>query len=39
VSHPRYTVWLKRLAAVSALLIAIGNISIPLAALTGWLAY
>lgn len=39
VSHPRYTVWLKRLAAVSALLIAIGNISIPVAALTGWLAY
>jgi len=39
VSHPRYTVWLKRLAAVAALLIAIGNISIPVAALAGWLTY
>lgn len=39
VSHPRYTMWLKRLAAISALLIAIGNISIPVAALAGWLTY
>ena len=39
VSHPRYTVWLKRLAAIAALLIAIGNISIPVAALTGLLTY
>ena len=39
VSHPRYSVWLKRLAAIAALLIAIGNISIPVAALTGMLTY
>ena len=37
VSHPRYTPWLKRFAAICALLIAIGNISIPVAALAGWL--
>ena len=37
VSHPRYTPWLKRIAAICALLIAIGNISIPVAALAGWL--
>ena len=37
VSRPRYTVWLKRLAAIAALLIAIGNMSIPVAALTGLL--
>ena len=37
VSHPRYTLWLKRLAAVAALLIAVGNISIPVAALAGLL--
>jgi succinate dehydrogenase / fumarate reductase cytochrome b subunit len=37
VSHPRYTPWLKRLAAICALAIAIGNISIPVAALAGWL--
>jgi succinate dehydrogenase / fumarate reductase cytochrome b subunit len=35
VSHPRHTVWLKRLAAISAFAIAIGNISIPVAVLTG----
>jgi succinate dehydrogenase / fumarate reductase cytochrome b subunit len=39
VSHPRYSVWLKRLAAIGALLIAIGNISIPVAALSGLLTY
>jgi succinate dehydrogenase / fumarate reductase cytochrome b subunit len=39
VSHPRYTAWLKRLAAIAALLIAIGNISIPVAALSGLLTY
>lgn len=39
VSHPRYTVWLKRLAAISAFAIAIGNISIPVAVLTGLLTY
>ncbi len=39
VSHPRYTIWLKRLAALSAFFVAIGNISIPVAALTGLLTY
>ncbi|MBZ5575449.1 MAG: succinate dehydrogenase cytochrome b subunit [Acidobacteriia bacterium] len=37
VSHPRYTIWLKRFAALSALLIALGNISIPVAVLAGLL--
>ena len=35
-SHPRYTPILKRSAAVVALLIAAGNISIPLSVLAGW---
>ncbi len=39
ISHPRYTPWLKRIAAICAILIAIGNISIPIAALAGWLTY
>jgi succinate dehydrogenase / fumarate reductase cytochrome b subunit len=39
VSHPRYTPWLKRLAVVFALLILIGNISIPIAVMAGWLTY
>ena len=39
VSHPRYTVWLKRFAAVISLVIAVANISIPIAALAGWLKY
>lgn len=39
VSHPRYSLWLKRLAAIAAFAIAIGNISIPVAALTGVLTY
>ena len=39
VSHPRYTPWLKKLAAIVALAIAIGNISIPIASLAGWLTY
>ena len=34
-SHPRYTPWLKKSAGVVAILIAAGNISIPLAVLTG----
>ena len=34
-SHPRYTTWIKRFAAVFALLIAAGNISIPIAVLAG----
>ncbi len=35
ISHPRYTPWLKRLAAAFALFIGAGNISIPVAVLTG----
>jgi succinate dehydrogenase / fumarate reductase cytochrome b subunit len=34
-SHPRYTPLLKKGAAIAAILIAIGNISIPVAVLTG----
>jgi succinate dehydrogenase / fumarate reductase cytochrome b subunit len=37
-SHPRFTPGLKRLAAIVAVLIAAGNISIPVAVLTGLLA-
>jgi succinate dehydrogenase / fumarate reductase cytochrome b subunit len=39
VSHPRYTPWLKRLAALGAIVILLGNISIPIAVLAGWLTY
>jgi len=35
ISHPRYTPWLKRLAAAFALFIGAGNISIPVAVLAG----
>ncbi len=35
VSHPRYTPWLKKGAAIIAILIAIGNISIPIAVMAG----
>lgn len=35
ISHPRYTPWLKRFAALFALLIGAGNISIPAAVLAG----
>ena len=37
ISHPRYTRWLKKGAAVTAILIAIGNCSIPIAVMTGLL--
>src|SRR5579863_1175879 len=37
LSHPRYTPRIKKGAAVVAILIAIGNISIPLAVLAGWI--
>ena len=37
VSHPRYTRWLKKASAVLAILIAIGNCSIPIAVMAGWL--
>lgn len=36
VAHPRYTPILRRAAAVVATAIAIGNISIPVAVLVGW---
>ncbi len=36
IAHPRYTPMLRRGAAVVATLIAIGNISIPVAVLSGW---
>ena len=35
VNHPRYTPWLRRGAKAVAILIAIGEISIPIAVLTG----
>jgi succinate dehydrogenase / fumarate reductase, cytochrome b subunit len=36
IAHPRYTPMLRRGAAVAATLIAVGNISIPVAVLAGW---
>ena len=36
-SHPVYTPWLRRLAKVAAILIAVGNISIPVAVLAGFI--
>jgi succinate dehydrogenase / fumarate reductase cytochrome b subunit len=39
ISHPRYTGKLKRGAAILAILIAIGNCSIPIAVMTGLLTY
>jgi succinate dehydrogenase / fumarate reductase cytochrome b subunit len=36
-SHPVYTPWLQRLAKVVAILIAVGNISIPVAILAGFI--
>jgi len=35
ISHPRYTPWLKKAAAVVAILICLGNISIPISVLLG----
>ncbi|HEV3332698.1 MAG TPA: succinate dehydrogenase cytochrome b subunit [Bryobacteraceae bacterium] len=37
-SHPRFTPRMKRLAAIVAVLIAVGNISIPVAVMAGFLA-
>ena len=37
IAHPRYTPMLRRGAAVVATLIAAGNISIPVAVLSGWI--
>jgi succinate dehydrogenase / fumarate reductase, cytochrome b subunit len=36
-SHPVYTPWLKHVAKVVAILIAVGNISIPIAVLAGFI--
>lgn len=36
IAHPRYTPMLRKGAAVVATLIAVGNISIPVAVLSGW---
>ncbi len=37
ISHPRYTPMLKKFAAIFAWFIALGNISIPVSVLAGWL--
>lgn len=37
ISHPRYTPWLKKAAAVVSIAIFAGNISIPLAVMAGFL--
>lgn len=37
VAHPGYTPWLKRAAAVFAAIVVVGNCSIPIAVMTGWL--
>ncbi len=37
VSHPRYTPALKKLAAILAFFILLGNISIPISVMAGWL--
>ncbi|MGO9011640.1 MAG: succinate dehydrogenase cytochrome b subunit [Bryobacteraceae bacterium] len=39
ISHPRYTLVIKKAAAVLAILVAAGNCSIPIAVLTGLLTY
>ena len=39
VSHPRYTPMLKTLSAVCAIVILLGNLSIPIAVMAGWLTY
>lgn len=39
ISHPRYTPLIKKAAAVLAILVAVGNCSIPIAVLTGLLTY
>jgi hypothetical protein len=36
-SHPVYTPWIQRLAKIVAILIAAGNISIPVAVLAGFI--
>ena len=39
ISHPRYSALVKKAAAVLAVLVAVGNCSIPIAVLTGLLTY
>ena len=39
LSHPRYSAVVKKAAAVLAILVAVGNCSIPIAVLTGLLTY
>ena len=39
ISHPRYTPLVKKAAAALAILVAVGNCSIPIAVLTGLLKY
>lgn len=39
LSHPRYDLKLKRFSAILAILIAIGNCSIPIAVMTGLITY
>jgi succinate dehydrogenase / fumarate reductase, cytochrome b subunit len=39
ISHPRYTPLIRKAAAVLAILVAVGNCSIPIAVLTGLLTY
>ena len=39
ISHPRYTPLVKKAAAVLAIVVAVGNCSIPIAVLTGLLTY
>jgi len=36
INHPRYTPLLKKFAAIAAIAICIGNISIPISVLLGW---
>ena len=37
-SHPRYTPWLRHLATALSVLIVLGNISIPIAVMAGWVS-
>jgi succinate dehydrogenase / fumarate reductase cytochrome b subunit len=39
VNHPRYTPWIQKASALLAILVAVGNCSIPIAVLSGLLTY
>ncbi len=39
VNHPRYTPWIQKASAILAILVAVGNCSIPIAVLSGLLTY